>query len=315
MDIEMSNALRAPFDSTEVGQLPRGTCSDCRKAPGKVCSKHTKIECKVCGNYMTSAHVHLDYVGHADVTNRLLLVDPAWNWEPVAFDDAGQPKYSVAPDNQYALWIRLTIGGVTKIGVGEVPEGSDDILKQLVSDAIRNAAMRFGVALDLWRKGERLESTATVVNESHSGAVSSQPDVATTSKMEGEALPVFDVAKTAVPSPGVEDAPLPEYHGEDNDYDDIFDTDREIGAIQEAVVKPKTTTAPSTATALLLDSQKQAIKRLFDAGDKNMEARGLFIKTVVKREVGRLDELTRSEASLVLKSLMLEKESGEKVNV
>lgn len=55
-------------------------------------------------------------------------------------------------DRNGNLWIRLTIAGVTRIGVGD---GSS--LKEIVGDAVRNAAMRFGVALDLWTKDE-LES-------------------------------------------------------------------------------------------------------------------------------------------------------------
>ena len=45
-----------------------------------------------------------------------------------------------------------TVCGVTRIGVGDGKS-----MKELIGDAIRNAAMRFGVALDLWSK-EELES-------------------------------------------------------------------------------------------------------------------------------------------------------------
>ncbi len=87
----------------------------------------------------------LDYVGHAAVTNRLLMVDPEWTWEPLALDADGLP----AQDKAGNLWIRLTILGVTRIGVGD---GKNQ--KERIGDAIRNAAMRFGVALDLWAKEE-----------------------------------------------------------------------------------------------------------------------------------------------------------------
>jgi hypothetical protein len=83
------------------------------------------------------------------VTRRLLEVDPEWNWEPLSFDDQGLPLF----DERGGLWIKLTVCGVTRIGYGE-PQGSDtyDRIKGAIGNAIRVAAMRFGVALDLWAK-------------------------------------------------------------------------------------------------------------------------------------------------------------------
>ncbi|MBK9181443.1 MAG: hypothetical protein IPM45_18175 [Acidimicrobiales bacterium] len=52
------------------------------------------------------------------------------------------------------LWIRLTVCGVTRLGYGSCPAGQIDSQKVLVGDAIRNAAMSFGVALDLWIRGQ-----------------------------------------------------------------------------------------------------------------------------------------------------------------
>ena len=188
METEMSNALRAPFEPEFISKLPRITCADCRKAPGKVCQNHHKAECPVCGNWITSAHMHLDYVGHADVTNRLLLVDPAWSWEPAAFDAEGLPKISKSPDGQYVMWIRLTVGGVTRLGVGSVASDAGDLYKQLISDALRNAAMRFGVALDLWSKAERLEDGPIDSHaEGHSGSAADAVPVAESSAADAKA--------------------------------------------------------------------------------------------------------------------------------
>lgn len=114
MTPEAMSALRKPFPKESVGKLPKGG-------------------------------VMLDYVGHAAVTDRLLTVDPTWSWEPVAFDSEGLP----ALDSKGGLWIRLTVAGVTRLGYGDGPDN-----KQRIGDAIRNAAMRFGVALDLWSKEE-----------------------------------------------------------------------------------------------------------------------------------------------------------------
>jgi hypothetical protein len=48
----------------------------------------------------------------------------------------------------------LTIHGVRRLGIGSVAHNKQDLLKELASDFIRNAAMRFGVCLSLWTKQE-----------------------------------------------------------------------------------------------------------------------------------------------------------------
>lgn len=91
----------------------------------------------------------LAYVGHAATTARLLEVDPEWSWEPVALDERGLPAF----DAIGGLWIRLTVCGVTRLGYGDAQgKKGPNAVKEAIGDAIRNAAMRFGVALDLWAK-------------------------------------------------------------------------------------------------------------------------------------------------------------------
>ncbi len=83
----------------------------------------------------------LSYVGHAATTDRLLQVDPDWTWEPPTSDELQR-----LPGGD-GMRIKLTVCGVTRFGWGD---GKN--IKEWISDAIRNAAMRFGVALDLWSK-------------------------------------------------------------------------------------------------------------------------------------------------------------------
>jgi hypothetical protein len=118
MKQEQQDALRAPFPKEQIQKLPTGG-------------------------------LQLDYVSHAWVTDRLLQVDPTWNWEPVGFDESGLPKF----DENGGLWIKLTVCGVTRYGYGE-PATRDkyDQKKSAIGNAVRNAAMRYGVALDLWAK-------------------------------------------------------------------------------------------------------------------------------------------------------------------
>lgn len=109
--------LREPFPPEQIGKLPKGGAT-------------------------------LDFVGHGYLTARLLDVDPLWTWEPLAYDSDGLPKF----DSQGGLWIKLTVCGVTRLGYGDAR--GPNAVKECIGDALRNAAMRFGAALELWCKGD-----------------------------------------------------------------------------------------------------------------------------------------------------------------
>lgn len=187
----ISDILRKPFTPDLVGKLPRVTCPRCSK---NNCDEHQKAKCKVCGAWVSTKHIHIDYVGHADATSRLLEADPGWSWEPQTRDidpavlagavatgnaeviravlDAAAPKFDLDDrGGPVGLWIRLTVGGVTRPGYGSCPSGQGDAVKVLIGDAIRNAAMRFGVAVDLWAKGDRADPTAENATSSGGQAV------------------------------------------------------------------------------------------------------------------------------------------------
>lgn len=143
--------LRKPFSDEEIGQLPRSTCRACSDSRNKRCDDHQWVtRCGVCNGSHSSATMHITYVGHADVTARLLAVDPTWTWEPAEIGPSGSPSVAASTDRDGNLWIRLTVLGVTRLGVGDGKNA-----KERIGDALRNAAMRFGVALDLWAKGDR----------------------------------------------------------------------------------------------------------------------------------------------------------------
>lgn len=153
MTPEQATALRAPFPASAVGHLPKLTCKKCTESSTKVCDEHKKQRCSTCGNYLSTAHIDLEYVGHAATNDRLLQVDPEWTWKPMAVGPNGEPLVTNG-----GMWIELTVCGVTRPGFGD---GKSP--KEIIGDAIRNAAMRFGVALDLWTK-EDLQAAAV---ESH----------------------------------------------------------------------------------------------------------------------------------------------------
>jgi len=140
-DETIFDRLRKPFPDEDIDQLPR----EIKRGP------------------KAGTTIYLDYAGHAAVTDRLIEVDPAeWVWEPFPVDEQGLPRI-VRRGDCLELWIRLTIGGKTMPAVGTVPveykkdtgeelPADQDTAKELIGDAIRNGAMRFGVGLDLWRK-------------------------------------------------------------------------------------------------------------------------------------------------------------------
>lgn len=98
--------------------------------------------------------IHLSYMDHAQVTAALIRIDPFYTYEWVTADD-GLPRIRQIGDT-LAMGIRLTLGGVTRPGIGTAKTDAFDPLKELIGDALRNAAMRFGIALSLWSKAESL---------------------------------------------------------------------------------------------------------------------------------------------------------------
>jgi len=145
---EVLARLRDPFPDNQISKLPKPTKaqSDAVKESYK-----TGKRCELCGGWHHPDVVHLDYVGHAALTDRLLDVDPLWFWMPLAYDQDGLPKY----DKDGGLWIQLHILGMVRLGYGHA-NGTigKDATKEIIGDALRNAAMRYGAALDLWHKGD-----------------------------------------------------------------------------------------------------------------------------------------------------------------
>ena len=150
-DVKQLAKLREPFPASQIGKLPKGG-------------------------------IQLDFVGHGFITQRLLDVDPAWNWEPVSLDDHGLPLL----DEFGGLWIRLTVCGVTRLGYGDSGgKKGPNAIKESIGDALRNAGMRFGLALDLWCKGD---PDAPAPKPKISAAVKNLAAVAKKLKLDPKAL-------------------------------------------------------------------------------------------------------------------------------
>ena len=160
-DIDNLKKLRLPFADNQISKLPKPTKKQ------NECPDSEKVNCKLCGGWHHPRVIHLDYVGHAALTDRLLDVDPLWNWDFVSVDANGLPVI----DKDGGMWIRLTVCGVTRYGYGDAQDKTGgnamkerigaaqgktggNAMKERIGDALRNAAMRFGAALDLWHKGD-----------------------------------------------------------------------------------------------------------------------------------------------------------------
>ena len=135
MKPETAAILRKPFDSNQISIFPRSAGSK----------------------------AGLSFVGHAALTDRLLQADSAWTWSPVANPASlGLPVTGSGVE----MWIELTVDGVTRYGYGDAPgKKGGDAIKECIGDALRNAAMRFGVALDLWHKGGDLYQESGAIQE------------------------------------------------------------------------------------------------------------------------------------------------------
>jgi hypothetical protein len=140
--------LRVPFPENQISKLPKETRAQIDQRKN---SRDAMVfNCAVCGGHHHKNAVHLDYVGHAAATDRLLDADPRWTWDPVP-----DPASLGLPTAPGGMWIKLTVDGVSRYGFGSADgKTGGDAIKEIIGDAIRNAGMRFGMALDLWHKGD-----------------------------------------------------------------------------------------------------------------------------------------------------------------
>jgi hypothetical protein len=162
---------RRPFAADEIELLPKPLSKDYRNG---TCDKEDRNGVR-CGGWHAMPCIHLSYVGHAGLTMRFYEVDPFWSWSPTAWDvDPEQLKLAIQSGSTDmvdrimangtpritggVLWIRLHLLGCTYIGVGDAPgKSGGGAVKELIGDALRNAAMRAGIGTYLWSKSERAQ--------------------------------------------------------------------------------------------------------------------------------------------------------------
>lgn len=142
---EVWRQLREPFAADQIGKLPKW---------GKDTPPQSEwAYCQVCKQKAPPQHGHVDFVGHAMVTNRLNQVVGTDGWSYTrperVHDDRGK---------LLAVLSEMTVLGHTKgVEVGGPAASATtyaDQLKTALSDYICRAAMRFGIALEQWSKQE-----------------------------------------------------------------------------------------------------------------------------------------------------------------
>lgn len=196
--------MKVPFPQDQISALPKPSC----KLEEWKSLKRSK--CDICGGYHPKEKtIHLDYVGHAALTARLLECDPKWNWEPLAVGEDGYPVI----DRNGGMWIKLTVCGVTRLGYGDAQgKTGGDAMKERIGDALRNASMRFGAALDLWHKGEHPlfnQGDSDTLSPSRKKKDAPSPAQKRTSTPASTPTAVKDVPSPLLDSPGPGEAPEP----------------------------------------------------------------------------------------------------------
>ena len=128
--------LREPFRADQIEKLPKQLKSG-RDQDRWQCRAGTQASADghFCGGYHGRA-IHLDYIGHATITERLIEVDPEWTIDFMAKDPAtGEPKI-----DSRGTWFVLTVLGVSRPCVGDTGgkplDGNG--MKELYGDAIES---------------------------------------------------------------------------------------------------------------------------------------------------------------------------------
>jgi len=192
--------LRVPFadEHIELRPQPR-TKEDSTKAKAP-CREGTSasVDGLYCGGYHVPSF-HLSFVGHAALTERLLEADERWTWEPMARDEFGAPLL----DKMGGLWINLIVDGASKPGYGDAvgKTMSTTAMKEIIGDALRNAGMRFGMALQLWSKvdlSQGKDARGEYENQS-------DPVVATGRRTQQKAVEAAPVPDQGIDNPDFDD--------------------------------------------------------------------------------------------------------------
>jgi hypothetical protein len=218
--------------------------------------------------------INLAYVSHADITRILIEIDPSWSWQPVAWDN-GRPAIHIE-NGTATMWATLTLLGKSLLGVGSVRSDKPDMDKELIGDFLRNASMRFGIALSLWSKQDWSDNTTITTLPTAQRA---------------------EEAKKYVPNHPAKGVPSPKVVQE-------FVDDRVVSLDEVAEIFNATTVVadvrPITSGGLISDKQKGLVSKL---GKEKLDGDVLPVIKELFNKTG-LAQLTTKEGSALIKHLM-----------
>jgi hypothetical protein len=185
----------------------------------------------------TNKRPALDFVGHAAVTDRLNTV--------LGLD------WSYTVDELFAIegtvWIR---GTMTVLGCSRVEYGDGDDAKEAVSKFIRRAAMRFGVAIDLWSREELGTASSAYRSQESPGKGSTTRSEGSTGMEAAGAAP-----ETAGGSGDADPAPLlnPVVIEAMEDLSDLWTEALKVGLTERKALAVATTLGLGAKSAAELD--------------------------------------------------------------
>ena len=174
------------------------------------------------------------------------------------------------------MWATLTLLGKSFLGVGSVRSDKPDMDKELIGDFLRNASMRFGIALSLWSKQDWSDNTTITTLPTAQRA---------------------EEAKKYVPNHPAKGVPSPKVVQE-------FVDDRVVSLDEVAEIFNATTVVaevrPITSGGLISDKQKGLVSKL---GKEKLDGDVLPVIKELFNKTG-LAQLTTKEGSALIKHLM-----------
>lgn len=111
--------------------------------------------------------VDLDYMGHADITLALISIDPFYDYGWLTHPDGTMLIQDRGRRLVLEGWVK--VHGHVHRCVGTCEANKFEPEKELIGDLLRNGAMRFGFATQLWSKAEQYDWAQMIEPSTSSG--------------------------------------------------------------------------------------------------------------------------------------------------
>jgi hypothetical protein len=218
----------------------------------------------------------MDFVSHGTVTKRLNERAPGWSSRIVAsgVDVTQSPKGGLLYTADVTL--ELTVAGVTRAELGTNNQPVADrgqALKSAASDALKRAAMRFGVALDLWESLDEQDEDAQYATTPRAGSAGPGREAPAPRRSAAPAdRPAAVPGAAGPPSPDVAQALVPDGAGGMRTVDVPMDDDLPAKPAKRAPTVAEALTAARNETLSDKARQYAAVKGLEAAATRDEAA-------------------------------------------